>query len=53
MKNPKAKYEKSIRISNNAVDKKKSAGQMPSYVEGQKASKTSKPKSLTPQPKKR
>jgi len=43
----KAKYEKSIRISPKPP---KNVGIMPSYSDGQKQSKVSKPKSLTPQP---
>lgn len=41
----KAKYEKSIRITPKPP---KSVGIMPSYSDGQKQSKVSKPKSLTP-----
>lgn len=44
---PKAMYEKSIRISPKPAKK---VGIMPSYSDGQKQSKVSKPKSLTPQP---
>ena len=42
---PKAKYEKSIRISPKPP---KSVGIMPSYSDGQKQAKVPKPKSLTP-----
>ena len=45
---PKAKYEKSIRIS----DKPKKATIASSYVEGAKQSKVERPKSLTPLKKK-
>ena len=44
---PKAKYEKSIRITPKPA---KSVGILPSYSDGQKQSKVPKPKSLTPQP---
>ncbi len=41
----KAKYEKTIRIT---AKPPKSVGIMPSYSDGQKQSKVTKPKSLTP-----
>lgn len=44
----KGKYEKSIRISNKGGGKDAEE----SYVQGSKLTKTPKPKSLTPQPKK-